>query len=97
MQRSEQDEIQKDGPVRMLNAGAVFVHNRHLQSGFKKAVRCQLCSKGLDGAYETIVETKPVGKGDGVPESNGDDEKGNATRPRDFRDYTPEEADKLLG
>ncbi len=97
MQRQEQDEIQKDGPVRMLNAGAVFVHNNHLQSGFRKASRCPVCSEGLDGAYSPIESSKPVDKPDGVPAGDGVDKAGDPPPARDFRDYTSEEADKLLG
>lgn len=97
MPRSEPEEIQSGGVVRMLDVRAVFVHNDHLQSGIRKARRCPMCAKGLDGAYAAVEGAKSVDKKDEVSAGDGADKEEDAAHTRDFRDYTPGEADQLLG
>ncbi len=96
MQRQEPSEIQSGGVVRLLNAGAVFVHNNHLQSGLRKTRSCGLCTTGLAGAYAAVKEKQPVDKEDGVPKGDGADRDGDPAYSRDFRDYTPEPENQLL-
>lgn len=96
MSGPEPAEIQKDSVSRMLNAGPLFVHYNHVQSGIKTARSCGVCRTGLESLYTEIEKPKPVDKGDGVPAGDGVDKERDPAHPRDFRDYTSGEADKLL-
>lgn len=93
MQGQELGEIQKHSVVRVLNAGPVFVHNNHLQGGFRKAKRCGVCAKGLGGAYETLKGADAVGGSASVPEGDGADQEKDAAPTRDYGDYTPGQED----
>ncbi len=96
MQRQESEAVQKHGDVRMLDVGAVLVHNNHLQGGFRTSRACGVCSKGLAGAYASLEKTQPVGKPTGVSEGNGKDKEGDAPSAPVYGDYTPGKEDQLL-
>ncbi len=96
MSRQELAEIQKDSIVRLFDPGSVFVHNRHLLSGFRTTKSCGVCATGLASSYKTAEQAKPVDKKDGVSEGDGANEEGDSTSSRDFRDYTSGETDQLL-
>ena len=60
---------------RRLSLRSVLVHDRHLQNGSGKAEGCGICSKGLEGALETVKEDRARRGGDEVAPSGGADEK----------------------
>ncbi len=93
MQGPKQDEIQKDSVLRVLDFGAVWVHNNHIQSGFKTARACAMCTKGLDGAYAPFESAKPVGEPVAVSTGDGDDKAGDPPSAPDYGDYTAGQTD----
>ena len=53
MQRPNDESVQSEGDYRVLNFGAVRIHNGHLQSGKRTTLGCRVCQKGLEGVMET--------------------------------------------
>ncbi len=82
MQRQEPNEIQENRVSGVLEPGPVFVHNRHLQSGVRTSGRCGVCATGLDSILTPVANVAAPAK-DEVAESDGGDEKGDATPPPD--------------
>ncbi len=78
MSRSDDVTVQGESGDRVLNLGAVRVHNRHLRSGISSSAACQVCSNGLEGAMETV---RPRDKADEVAPSDGADEKEDPALP----------------
>ncbi len=80
MPGSNDKDIQGEGGDRMLNFGAVRVHNNHLQGGRTTGRGCLVCSEGLEGALSPIPEAEDKPE---VVESDGGDEKGDTPPPSD--------------
>jgi len=87
MSGPEQEQVQSFGGVWLLQYGAIVFHNDHIQSGRRKAARCGVCSKGLEGAMATVKEDsagpieEPVAESDGV-DKEGDSAHSSADRPK---------------
>ncbi len=85
MSRQDDESVQGPGGDRVLNFGAVRVHNGHLQSGRTVTVGCLICSEGLEGALAT---PPPPAEEPEVVKSNGGDESGDPTLALSYRpDY----------
>lgn len=96
MQGQDKGQVQESSVYGRLNLGAVRLHDRHLQGGFRKAVGCPVCEEGLDGAIAKVEMRRPVDKPDGLAKSDGTDEGGDSAPPRGDRPDTGREEDKVL-
>ena len=96
MSRPAEGEVQEGRGYRRLNAGAVRLHNDHLQSGFRKAVRCLVCTQGLGGALTEVKEERSVGKPASVAEGDGTNEEGDPTSSSGDGDDPGGQADQML-
>ena len=85
MQGSNDRTVQNPDLGRVLNLGAMRVHNNHLQSGIQTIIGCAVCVKGLEGAM-AAVEAKPVDESVGVDEGDGGDEEGDSSPSSSFWD-----------
>ena len=78
MPGSNDQSIQGPSDHRLLDFGAVRVHNRHLQGGRAESRGCNICSSGLEGVMPEIPKAEVKVE---VAESDGGDAEGNAAPP----------------
>ncbi len=84
MSRQDDKPIQGESEHRVLNFGAVRVHNRHIQGGRQTGRACGVCERELEG----FMALSPVGdKTDEVASGDGVDKEGDpALAPGDRDD-----------
>jgi len=71
MPRQDDGVVQSEGGDRVLNLGAVRLHNNHIQSGQSTDHGCAVCGEGLEGA---MASAGPRDTRDEVAEGDGADE-----------------------
>ncbi len=82
MQGSGQGGVPSQGELRVLDFGAVRLHQRHIQGGRRTVSECRLCEEGLAGISQ-VVERKPAPVEAKVAEDHGGDEEEDASPPLD--------------
>lgn len=86
------EQVQNARGARVLNFGALRIHNVHLQSGRTDSRGCRVCSEGLASVLAKVEDggsREPP-----VAESGGTDEE--ETAPPPSSDGTSEREDTLL-
>ncbi len=96
MQRTDEGKVQGAGVDRRLDIGAVYVHNNHLQGGFRAAVGCRVCKEGLGGFTTAVEEERAGDQEDGVAESDGADKSGDAAPSPSDGATAGRDGDKVL-
>ncbi len=85
MPRSNDVVIQGESSDRMLNFGAVRIHNRHLQEKLPSSISCPVCGEGLEGVMAPLGPRNAPAE---VVEGNGTDEEEDPAFPPSGRnDY----------
>ncbi len=78
MQGQDEGPLQSEGDYRRLSYGAVRVHDAHLSRGQPTSRTCGLCGSGLESAFSEVQGWTTRPPEDGVDESDGGDEGGDA-------------------
>jgi len=73
--------IPVEGVSRVLDYGAVRVHDSHIQGGQRTSLSCRLCGEGLAGLVAPVEAERAGDSGDAVAEGDGADKKGDAASP----------------
>lgn len=66
---------------RVLDFGAVRIHNNHIQSGQTTRTACAVCGQGMEAVFSTPQEVPARDTPDEVVPGDGDDKTGDAPPP----------------